>query len=86
MAQVKTAISIPAPLFEQVDDLAKQMQISRSQLFAMAMEAFLEQHRNRWLLDQLNAVYRDEPDPAERAELAQLKKRHGQRLEDEEPW
>ena len=66
MKNVKTAISIQKPLFEQAEDLARKMKVSRSRLFAMALEDYLRRQQNRDLLAQINAAYADEPDPAER--------------------
>ena len=86
MAQVKTAISIPASLFEQADELAQHMNVSRSQLFAMAMEAFILQSQNRQLFDDINAAYHDQPDPSEQEHLAQMKSRHLRRLQNDAPW
>src|SRR5262245_38325477 len=39
MANIKTAISIPQPLFEQVEALTREMHISRSHLFTLAVES-----------------------------------------------
>ncbi len=38
---MKTAISIPDPLFKQVERLRKKLRISRSELFARAAERFI---------------------------------------------
>jgi len=64
MAQVKTAVSLDKPLFEQIDTLAHKMNVSRSRLFAMALEDFLRRHENEQLLQEINRAYPDEPDPA----------------------
>jgi metal-responsive CopG/Arc/MetJ family transcriptional regulator len=86
MAHVKTAISIQDSLFKQVEELARQMRVSRSQLFAMAMEAFLQQYENQQLVERLNQAYSDKPDAAEQAYLAQMKHKYRQRLEVDEQW
>jgi metal-responsive CopG/Arc/MetJ family transcriptional regulator len=55
---MKTAISIPDPLFEQADELAHRLHISRSELYATAVRAFVQEHdeaRKRRVLDQLYA-------------------------------
>ncbi len=56
MPNIKTAISIPAPLFQKAESLAREMSISRSQLFSLAVEDFLRQHENKRLLTQINAA------------------------------
>ncbi|PIW19914.1 MAG: hypothetical protein COY47_05300 [Chloroflexi bacterium CG_4_10_14_0_8_um_filter_57_5] len=66
MQNIKTAISIQMSLFEQAEALAHTMKVSRSRLFALALEDYIQRHRNRGLLAQINAAYVDEPDPTER--------------------
>jgi metal-responsive CopG/Arc/MetJ family transcriptional regulator len=60
---VKTAVSIRQPLFDQVDKLAKELHLPRSQVFTLALEAYIKQHQNRQLLDQLNQAHVDAPLP-----------------------
>jgi len=69
MATVKTAISLEDSLFKEAEALAKKMKVSRSRLFALALEEFLRRHQNQQLLEQLNAAYDDAPDPEEEALL-----------------
>jgi metal-responsive CopG/Arc/MetJ family transcriptional regulator len=54
---MKTAISLPDHLYEDAERTAKAMGIPRSQLFARAVEEFIEQHRNEKITEQLNKVY-----------------------------
>lgn len=65
MATVKTAISIQAALFDRVNDLAEELQMPRSQLFTLAVEEFIKRHENRGIIEALNEVYADAPDPAD---------------------
>jgi metal-responsive CopG/Arc/MetJ family transcriptional regulator len=58
---MKTAISIPDPLFESVDALAKRLGVSRSALYARALEAFLADQRKGAITRRLDAVYNREP-------------------------
>jgi metal-responsive CopG/Arc/MetJ family transcriptional regulator len=67
VASVKTAISIQESLFDQVNDLAEELQIPRSQLFTLAVEEFVKRHENRRIFETLNEVYEDAPDPDEEA-------------------
>ena len=41
---MKTAISIPTPIFQAAEKYAKRTQKSRSQLFVEAMVEYLERH------------------------------------------
>jgi len=79
MANVKTAISLQESLFEQVEALADEMKISRSRVFALAVEDFVRRHQNRRLLDRINAAYEDIPDQAE-ATLRRRMRRHHRRI------
>ena len=62
MPNVKTAISIEQPIFEQMDVLAKNLKVSRSRLFAMAAREFIQRHNNIELLKLLNEAYADLPE------------------------
>jgi len=57
---MKTAISIPDDLFEEVNKLAKENKTSRSQIFCAAVEAYLQKIRSDKLLEALNSAYADE--------------------------
>ena len=74
MPIVKTAISLPEPLFERADAFARQQQISRSQLFARAVEEFLRRHESQALLESLNRVYEDVSPTPEEKEVRRLMK------------
>lgn len=71
---VKTAISIREDLFAEVEQLAKELGVSRSQVFAMALEEFIVRRQNRQLLDALNRAYADEPTDEERALLQAMRR------------
>ncbi|MBN3925838.1 ChpI protein [Nostoc sp. NMS4] len=57
---MKTAISIPDPLFEAAEEFAKRMGLSRSQLYAVALQEYLRSHKPDEITKQLDAVYADE--------------------------
>ena len=57
---MKTAISIPDPIFEQADQLAHRLGISRSELYASAVQAYVEAHRAENITEALNRVYSQE--------------------------
>ena len=81
MTTVKTAISIQSSLFDQVNDLAEELQIPRSQVFAMAVEEFIERAENRRILEALNEVYKEAPDPGEDARLEGMRRKQRQLVE-----
>lgn len=54
---MKTAISIPDPLFKAADKLAARLGISRSELVQRALKHMLERHEASDITAALNAVY-----------------------------
>jgi len=78
MGSIKTAISIRKPLFEQIESLANEMHVSRSHLFAIAAQEFLERHRSRKLLESINDAYDDMPTAEEEELLAGMRGRHSE--------
>lgn len=62
---MKTAISLDGHLLEEADRTARALGLSRSRLFSMALEDYLRQRRQEQMIEQLNQVYSDQPDPAE---------------------
>ena len=57
MATIKTAISLQDVLFEQVEDLARTLHVSRSHVVARALEEFVQRHHNRQLFEAINQAY-----------------------------
>lgn len=76
MGSIKTAISLEKRLFEQIEALAKEMQVSRSRLFVLAAQEFLERHKNRKLLEAINDAYDDMPTAEEDELLVEMRDRH----------
>ncbi|EMO90609.1 hypothetical protein [Leptospira noguchii] len=54
---MKTAISIPDKLFKTAEKIAKKLGIPRSQLFAKALEEFIQSHSKESITEKLNKVY-----------------------------
>jgi len=57
---MKTAISLPDPLFEAAEDLARKLGMSRSELYSSALEIFIQSHERAGITERLNAIYKDE--------------------------
>lgn len=70
---MKTTISIPDHLFEEVDRLAQENKMSRSQIICSAVEEYLKKVKARKLLEVLNSVYADEATPEEKLLRAKTK-------------
>ena len=81
MASIKTAISIEKPIFEQINILAKNLKISRSRLFALAVEEFIQRHKNSELFETLNKVYSDLPE-SETIFLPRMRSKHYEMVKD----
>ena len=56
---MKTAISIPDPVFKTAERLAKRLGVSRSELYVRAISSYIETHKNQKVTDLLNQVYSD---------------------------
>lgn len=58
---MKVAISLPDPLFDAAEKLATRLRVSRSQLYAQALEEYLDKRQDSRVTEQLDAVYSLEP-------------------------
>ncbi|GMR18645.1 MAG: hypothetical protein BMS9Abin33_1076 [Gammaproteobacteria bacterium] len=59
---MKTAISIPDPIFEAAEKLARRLGISRSQLYSKAIDSLIEYYRYNGVTEKLDAVYKVNPE------------------------
>lgn len=71
---VKTAISIDDVLFNRIEELAKELKLSRSGFFSLAASEFIERYENRRLLEAINEAYADGPDDEEVSMLQQQRR------------
>lgn len=83
MQAIKTAISIEKNLFDQAEIIARSMKVSRSKLFVIALQDFIEHQRNKEMLAQINAAYDDQPDITEQAIRKKVRRRHRRIVEGE---
>ncbi len=83
MSIIKTAISLQKSLFEQADLMAREMKVSRSRLFVMALEDYIRRYQNQVLLEKINQAYQDSPDKVDKARLRGMKKQHRKVVEGE---
>jgi hypothetical protein len=61
LGPMKTAVSIPDKLFKEADRVARKKQISRSRLYATALEAYLRKLSDDEITAQYDRVYCKEP-------------------------
>jgi metal-responsive CopG/Arc/MetJ family transcriptional regulator len=73
---IKTAISIQKSLFEQAESLAQELNVSRSQLFGLAIETYVKNHQNQILLQEINKAYSGEQDSNDKVRLSKMRKHH----------
>ena len=76
MQAIKTAISIEKTLFDQAEQIARVMKVSRSKLVALALQSFIERQSNKEMLAQINAAYSDEPDETEQTLRRKSRQQH----------
>ncbi|HET7396114.1 MAG TPA: ChpI protein [Gammaproteobacteria bacterium] len=60
---MKTAISIPDPVFKAAERLSKRLGVSRSQLYAEAVGEYLREHGSLGVTESLDQVYAAEGKP-----------------------
>jgi antitoxin MazE6 len=73
---MKTAVSIPDPVFAAADALAHRLGLSRSELYATALKTYVAGHRQVGVRERLDTVYADRPaaaDPDRNLEVLQAR-------------
>ncbi len=85
MPGVKTAISLEKDLFNQVNQLASDLHVSRSKLFTLAVKDYLKKQESKKLLVQLNAAYSDSPTEEEKT-ISKAMKRKQLKIVEQESW
>jgi metal-responsive CopG/Arc/MetJ family transcriptional regulator len=83
MPNIKTAISIEKPLFEEMEKLALELKTSRSRVFSLAAQEFIDRHRNQKLLQAINKAYEDIPDDKEKSLRSIMRQRHLRMVKDQ---
>lgn len=68
---MKTAISIPDPIFKEAEKAAKRLGLSRSELYARAVAEFVKILRRDGIKRQLDKIYAEE-DSAIDSSLAKM--------------
>ena len=54
---MKVAVSVPDAVFQAAERVSRRMRMSRSRLYAKAVEAYVRQHSEEDITEQLNKVY-----------------------------
>ncbi|HEY7699723.1 MAG TPA: hypothetical protein VIE88_14975 [Vicinamibacteria bacterium] len=58
---MKVAVSIPDRVFRAAERVSKRMRVSRSELYARAVEAYIQSQSGDEITEQLNRVYAEIP-------------------------
>ena len=62
---MKSDISIPNPVFQAAENLAKKMGVSLSDLYTAALNAYVAEHQKENVTEALDQIYSDEPSDLE---------------------
>lgn len=57
---MKTAVSIPDRIFESAERFARRRGMTRSELYAKALDAYLDEHKAEGITERLDAIYAGE--------------------------
>lgn len=57
---MKTAISIPDPIFKAAERLARRLGLTRSRLYTKAVTEYIQKHKNDFVCEKLNEIYERE--------------------------
>lgn len=83
MPATKTAVSIDNTLFQKAEQVASELELSRSGLYALAIGEFLERYETRSIQQQINTVLADVDDEADLVFLKTARQHLGSLLPNE---
>lgn len=82
---MKTAVSIPDDVFQKGEKAAKRLKISRSELYAKAVEAFVDAHTPDAITESWNAMLADMTPKESKKEL-EVVRASARRTMKRNPW
>jgi metal-responsive CopG/Arc/MetJ family transcriptional regulator len=86
LAAVKTAISIDKDIYEQVEDVARELEVSRSRVVGLALEEYLRRRKNRRIEEQMDAALAEISETAEDRQARAAMKRKQKAVVGRESW
>ena len=87
MAQIVTTIQLEETLVQQIEQWAETLNVSRDDLLAQAVEAFLhKQKQNQQLLDNINKVYAHREEGEDEEPLLQATLYEYRQIMDHDEW
>ena len=81
---VKTSISLSRSLVENVESLARELNISRNQLLSIAIQEFIERQETKRMVAAINEAHEDPPNEEDRAIQREIQEYHRKLIRDEE--
>lgn len=72
---MKTAVSVPDEVFEQAERAAKQLKLSRSELYSRALSEYLARHTESEVTAAINAVISEAGQPRDPVIVRQGRRR-----------
>jgi metal-responsive CopG/Arc/MetJ family transcriptional regulator len=57
---MKVAVSVPDQVFKEAERVSKRLRVSRSRLYAQALEEFVQKYQKKGVRAALDAVYEGE--------------------------
>jgi antitoxin MazE6 len=78
---MKTAISLPDPIFREAERFARRFKKSRSQLYVDALTEYLERHAPDSITESMNRVLEKLSD-----DEAEFSKKASAKILQQEPW
>jgi predicted transcriptional regulator len=83
MAEIKTAISLQESLVDRMDRLARELNLSRNQVFSQAVDEFLRRYESQSLLDAINRACDASPEGEDAVERRALREKQRRMVQGE---
>ena len=86
MPAIKTAISIEQALFDQAEELAREMNVSRSKLVSLALNEFVRRREEEEITCKLNEACKDFPPDEEDKENIRFSSASIAKILEDDKW
>jgi metal-responsive CopG/Arc/MetJ family transcriptional regulator len=86
VSAVKTAISLDKEIFEQVEEIARELETSRSRVIGIALEEYLHRRKNRQIEEQMATALASISETAEDRQARAAMKRKQKAAVGRETW
>jgi hypothetical protein len=83
---MKTAVSIPDPVFEKAEAAAKRLKMSRSELYAKAVDAWVDAHSPDAITESWDAALAELTPEEREADLELTRAGARQTMKRNQPW